>query len=219
MRWLCSLLVSLAVCGVVAAADPPAGKPKSLDAQLLDDLKDDLLDKLPAPSKPGSEKKPVPAEGGEDLGAVGESNPLALIGERMRAAQQKIAGHDTSKTTQDLQQRILDDLAALIEQAKKQGASKKPGDGQGTASQQAGSGGGNPTAGPARDSTNRIDQGNKEATETADVQDVLRRFWGHLPEKLRDQMQSSLSEQFLPKYERLIEEYYKRLAEDRPATP
>ena len=49
--------------------------------------------------------------------------------------------------------------------------------------------------------------------------DVLRRIWGHLPEKVRDDMQASFSEQFLPKYERLIEEYYKRLAEERPAAP
>jgi hypothetical protein len=32
-------------------------------------------------------------------------------------------------------------------------------------------------------------------------------------------MHASLSEQFLPKYERLIEDYYKRLAEDTPARP
>ena len=51
------------------------------------------------------------------------------------------------------------------------------------------------------------------------VNDLLRRMWGHLPDKVRDQMQASLSEQFLPKYERLIEEYYKRLAEERPGGP
>jgi hypothetical protein len=72
---------------------------------------------------------------------------------------------------------------------------------------------------PPRDSTHRIEQGTKESVETTDVKDLLRRFWGHLPDKLRDQMQASLSEQFLPKYERLIEEYYKRLAEERPAGP
>jgi hypothetical protein len=107
-----------------------------------------------------------------------------------------------------------------MEQAKKQGGgSKKPGNGQGKGSDQPGEGSGNPTAGPVRDSTNRIEQGTKEATETADVKDLLRRMWGHLPDKVRDQMQASLSEQFLPKYERLIEEYYKRLAEERPAAP
>jgi hypothetical protein len=219
------LFVVVAITGIASAADPPASKPKSLDDQLLEGLKDDLFDKLPGPTKPPARPsepntpKPGPAIEGEDLGSAGESNPLALIGERMRSAQERIAGHDTSAATQQLQQKILDDLAALIEQAKKQAAQKKPGDGQGQGSDQPGTGGGNPTPGPPRDSTNRIEQGAKEATETADVKDLIRRHWGHLPQKLRDQMQSSLSEQFLPKYERLIEEYYKRLAEDRPPAP
>ena len=61
-------------------------------------------------------------------------------------------------------------------------------------------------------------RGNAEV-ETAEVHDLVRRFWGHLPDKLRDEMQSSLSEQFLPKYEQLIEDYYRRLAEDRRGRP
>jgi hypothetical protein len=219
-----ALAALVLVASSTSAADPPATKPKSLDDQLLDGLKDDLFDKLPTPGRPAD--KPVEgqpktnrAAQGEDLSSVGDSNPLGLIGERMRAAQARIAGHDTSAATQDLQQKILDDLAKLIEQAKKQGREKKPGNGSGQSSDQPGTGGGNPTPGPPRDSTNRIEQGTKEATETADVKDLLRRYWGHLPQKLRDQMQASLSEQFLPKYERLIEEYYKRLAEDRSPAP
>jgi hypothetical protein len=51
------------------------------------------------------------------------------------------------------------------------------------------------------------------------VKDLFLRIWGNLPDKLRDEMQASISEQFLPKYERLIEEYYKRLAEDQPGQP
>ena len=51
------------------------------------------------------------------------------------------------------------------------------------------------------------------------MDDLLRRHWGHLPAKLREQMQSSLKEQFLPKYERVIEDYYRRLAEDLRAGP
>ena len=42
---------------------------------------------------------------------------------------------------------------------------------------------------------------------------MLRRVWGHLPEKAREQMQNSIDEEFLPKYEKLIEQYYQRLAE------
>ena len=44
-------------------------------------------------------------------------------------------------------------------------------------------------------------------------------MWGHLPDKLRDEMQASLSEQFLPQYERLIEAYYQRLAEEGGPKP
>ena len=51
------------------------------------------------------------------------------------------------------------------------------------------------------------------------MKDLFRRIWGNLPDKLREEMQASLSEQFLPKYERLIEEYYKRLAEEQSGGP
>lgn len=215
-----SIAIFAAVIASILAPASLAGqeskpKPNSLDQQLLDDLDRDLLKDLPGGAKPG------PKNGNEDVTpAVQSDNPLAQLAERMRAVEARIANKDTSSETQMLQKQILAELAALMEQAKKQGGgSKKPGDGQGKGSDQPGTGSGNPTAGPVRDSTNRIEQGTKEATETADVKDLLRRMWGHLPDKVRDQMQASLSEQFLPKYERLIEEYYKRLAEERPAGP
>jgi hypothetical protein len=211
----------LSVAALLLAASPFASfgqdtksqppKSDSLDQQLLDDLDRDLLKDLP-----GGAKAAPGTSNGEEAPAVSSDNPLAALAERMRAVEARIAGKDTSPETQKLQKQILAELAALMEQAKKQGGgSKKPGNGQGKGSDQPGEGSGNPTAGPVRDSTNRIEQGNKEATETADVKDLLRRMWGHLPDKVRDQMQASLSEQFLPKYERLIEEYYKRLAEER----
>jgi hypothetical protein len=205
-------IVAFPTFGQDAKSPPP--KSDSLDQQLLDDLDRDLLKDLPGGVKP------APAGNGEVTPAVQSDNPLAALAERMRAVEARIANKDTSPETQKLQKQILAELAALMEQAKKQGGgSKKPGNGQGKGSDQPGDGSGNPTAGPVRDSTNRIEQGTKEATETADVKDLLRRMWGHLPDKVRDQMQASLSEQFLPKYERLIEEYYKRLAEERPAGP
>jgi hypothetical protein len=154
-----------------------------------------------------------------DNDAAGESqNPLARIAEQMRAVESRIARHDTSPATQQAQQEIVESLDALLEQARQAAGSKKPDD-EGSGSAQAGVGNGQPAAGPPRDSANRIERGTKEQAETADVKDVLRRVWGHLPDKLRDEMQASLSEQFLPKYERLIEEYYKRLAERRPGEP
>jgi hypothetical protein len=215
---IASFAVVMLVIGTLPSlaqdAKPQPPKPSSLDQQLLDDLDRDLLKDLP-----GGAKTP-PAGNGDVTPAVQSDNPLAALAERMRAVEARIANKDTSPETQKLQKQILAELAALMEQAKKQGGgSKKPGNGPGKGSDQPGEGSGNPTAGPVRDSTNRIEQGTKEATETADVKDLLRRMWGHLPDKVRDQMQASLSEQFLPKYERLIEEYYKRLAEERPTGP
>ena len=215
--------VVIAFCSTIAADDPPAktksGQPKSLNQQLLDELDADLLKDLPgkpvAPARPKTGGQ-SPSDANEPAPASGATDPLAILGERMRDVQRRIARRDTSDETQTLQRQIQDDLAALIEQARQQAAAAgKPGSGQG---QLAGSSGGNPTPAPPRDTTNRLEQGTKVPVETADVQDLIRRFWGHLPDKLREQMQSSLSEQFLPKYERLIEDYYRRLAEDPSTT-
>ena len=215
-------IVLLVTCVPASAlSDEPPPKPatppaKSLDAQLLDDLDADLLKGLPGTVKPKAATEPAdssqPPSGGDSGAGTGATNPLAIVREKMRDAQRRIAGRDTSGATQAVQREIEADRAQLIGLAKQQcAACKKAGNGQGS---QAGNTGGNPTPAPPRDSTNRIEHGTKEAVETADVKDVLRRFWGHLPDKVREQLQSSLSEEFLPKYERVIEDYYRRLAED-----
>jgi hypothetical protein len=139
----------------------------------------------------------------------------------MRAVEERIGNKDLSLETRELQKEIVDDLAAHIEQAKKQqnASGKKKSGGPGKGAAQTGAADGNPTPSPASDSTNRIDKGSASDIEANQVHDVLQRVWGHLPEKMREELQNSLSEQFLPKYEKLIEEYYKRLAEERPSSP
>lgn len=216
----------LAVATAVKSEEPgkpreDAGRAKSLNAQLLDGLAPRPAEKPSAestPDNPDTSNEPPNAAppAGDDLGSA-ESHPLAAIGERMRSVEARIAQGDTSGTTQALQRQIIDELAKLVEQAnKKDRSGSKSGNGRGS---QSGSVGGNPTPGPPQDSANRLDSGEKERVDTADVQDVLQRYWGHLPEKMREQMQSTLSEEFLPKYQRVIEEYYKRLAEDRRLRP
>lgn len=227
------ILLSITVCVAFAAmAMAHARSFAQAKPKLEDELTDDLLKDLPkakpeapAKAKPGAaakddakdeaEKKLLQdLEGGEDIGAPPE-NPLIRIGQKMRSTQERIAGKDTSADTQTTQKEILADLAKLIEQTKKQcngGGNGKQGNSK---SSQAGAGTGDVRPGPAREATDRVGKSERENTETADVKDVLRRIWGHLPENVRQQMQAQLSEQFLPKYEKLIEEYYKRLAEER----
>jgi hypothetical protein len=225
MRAILALLVSLAIGGQSAAQSPAerrAKPPRSLDQQLLDDLDLDLLQGLPTGKKPG--ERPAPSKedmkGDQEPGksAIGPAakadHPLGKIAGEMRQVERRMVERDTSPATQQQQAEIVAQLDALLnqaEQAKSSGQNK-----EGSGASQAGIGTGNPVPGPPRDSSNRIERGAKEQTETADVKDTIRRLWGHLPDKLRDEMQASLSEQFLPKYERLIEEYYKRLAEERP---
>jgi hypothetical protein len=218
------LVLSLLAASVAFAQVPNEGKKaaaakRSLDQQLLDDLDRELLEGLPASKSRGKADGKAPATVTPQREASEPQNPLAKIAERMRSVESRIAEHDTSAATQEKQALIVGDLESLLEAAKKAQQRGKPQGGKGSPSGQEGTGTGDAVAGPPRDSTNRIERGTKEKPETADVKDLLRRIWGHLPEKLRDEMQASVGEQFLPKYERLIEEYYKRLAEERPGTP
>jgi hypothetical protein len=233
------ILLSIAVCTAFAAIGTTHSFAQT-QPKLEDELTDDLLKDLPkakpdVPSK-GTAAKPGAAakngskngskddaekkllqdlEGGEDIGAPPE-NPLIRIGQKMRSTQERIAGKDTSAETQTTQKEILAELAKLIEQTKKQcNGSGNGKQGNNKSSSQAGAGTGDVRPGPAREATDRVGKSERENTETADVKDVLRRIWGHLPQKVREQMQAQLREEFLPKYEKLIEEYYKRLAEER----
>ena len=208
-------------------AAPPSLLPaqeasQPLDKRLLKDLDDDLLQGLPPAVKPKSPSKDPQAQPADDAtaGEPGGENPLEQIGQRMRAARKRLDQQDLSLETRELQREIVADLAKMIEQSRqRQQTSDKQGNQTGNGSAQGGAEGGNPKPGPATDSTNRVEKGSAEAVETADVRDVLRRFWGHLPEKMREELQNSLSEQFLPQYEKLIEAYYQRLAEERGGSP
>jgi hypothetical protein len=221
-----AVLLAFAVLAFAPAAIfAQAAKPK-LEDELVDDLLKDLPKAKPETPAKGKITKPAAKdeaekkllqdlEGGEDIGLPPE-NPLIRIGQKMRSSQERIAGKDTSAETQSRQKEILADLSKLIEQTQKQcncnGANGKPGS---KSSAQAGQGTGEARPGQAREATDRVGKSERKDAENADIKDVLRRIWGHLPDKMREQMQAQLSEQFLPKYEKLIEEYYKRLAEER----
>jgi len=227
-----------------AAEDAPAKKatgvsvkPRSLDDMLLDDLENDLLDGLDAiPSKDKPDQAPAaPADSkselddellrqlgaGEDLGEEMQ-DPLLLISRRMRAVEDLIGDRNTSQPTQRLQKQIVEDLAVLIEQAKKQcsggqgdsDGQKKPSGKPGSGSK-AGAGDNKGKSRPAKDSTSGARKRTGSQAELDRMKLMLKEAWGHLPPKIRDQIQNASPEEFLPKYEKLIEDYYKRLAEEK----
>ncbi len=204
----------------------------ALEQELLEDLGDDLLDP-PAAEPPAAtdesqpKSKPQQPAAGEDLGAAGEDeNPLIRIGKQMRAVEQLIAEREALAQAPEKQQQIVEELEKLIEQVRKQqsqqgqaGASSRQAGSQRSKVQQPGqqsaSSAGRTRSGNARDATERLGKENAREVDMAEMQSLLKDLWGHLPQRTREQMLQSSVEQFLPKYEIMIEKYFRRLAEDQ----
>ena len=80
-------------------------------------------------------------------------------------------------------------------------------------------GGGKSQDSPARDSSQKLTSRKAEKPDKARLQDLMKDIWGELPPRLRQQMMQSSVEQFVPKYEFEIEEYFKTLAERQQKQP
>ena len=171
---------------------------------------------------PESKKNPQPVPGAEWRGVP---TSAAIAGE-MRGAAERIRRADGGPATQAIQKRILAELEELLRQARqaanpaaskpaqadqqKATASpdKQPKTGQAEAAAKPGSkpNPGQTTSGPKVPGAERGDSRSRIS--------MLRRVWGDLPERERNEMlQLQPPEEFLPKYEFLIEEYFRRLAE------
>ena len=50
--------------------------------------------------------------------------------------------------------------------------------------------------------------------EADQARELMKNLWGQLPVRDRNQLLQSAPDEFLPKYELLIEQYYRRLAEE-----
>jgi hypothetical protein len=60
--------------------------------------------------------------------------------------------------------------------------------------------------------------GNNKSTPALPAEDAIaKQVWGHLPEKLRQQMNQYYNERFMPKYGDLLRQYYSSLAEREKA--
>jgi len=186
-----------------------------------DDLQD-LFDGLP-PAKKQAEPAKTPAiddlPAGEDIEFGGTQDPFARIANKMQRSQQALNAGRSQEPTQELQKEILFDLDSLLKNMEKKcqgGQCNKPGSGSKPSSSSAGA---KPSQKPATDRTTRVGDGGKTAgSDEKSVADALKEIWGHLPQKLREGMDNVKSDEFLPKYDRLIEEFYRRLAEE-PVRP
>jgi hypothetical protein len=215
---------------------------EDLNRELLEGLNEDAEPESPSAKPPGpaparqegEAPRPEPAESvGEDIGApdvaADDENPLLRIEQKMRQVEERLAGLDPSDQTQSLQRQIAEELAALLEQMKQQQQNQnqnnqnsqqqqqqqpQPQQQQDQQKQSASNRSNQPANKPARDSEERQGKIDQERIKPEDLRDLISRPWGHLPEQVREQMETKAQDQFLPKYETLIEDYYKRLAEE-----
>jgi len=223
---------------VAARAQPPS----TLDEELLEGLGSDPLDPVDRQSaEPGAPRGEDGEASGRDdeewqerlrreLGDAAEKesdNPLLEIARKMRDAQGRLDRHDAGSTTQIVQKQIVDDLEKLIDEARK--AAKQSAGGQSRAQavaarkpvgQPPAGGqpqGGQPSDRPAAESTQRprTASGRPREVDLEQVRAIIKELWGELPEREREQMLESPPTEFLPKYELLIEGYFRRLAEEK----
>jgi hypothetical protein len=209
---------------------PPAAKPK----QPAGGSAEPEAGKPEGPPQPGDSPKQAEPDGskparirleleeGEDVDLRGQAaNPLIELGRRMKDVERLIAERNTSAATQRMQEQIVADIALLIEKIRKQqkqpaGGSSRPRNRPGQPRQDPGE---RESTDPAEDSESRLGSASETKVEAREFENLLKEVWGHLPERVRQQMLSGTSEEVLPKYQKLIEAYYKRLAEDAAQSP
>jgi len=170
----------------------------------------------------------VSAQDASDVETTGKpadiQQELKQIASSMNQIQGRLGNGDTSEATQKQQFSIiqhLDRLLAMQPQSSSQtspknggvsategdGSSQSPGDAdEGSNNGSSGQGSGN------RPGTNGEGRANGEDEPLID-RNMADQVWGHLPARFREQLHASVTEQFLPQYEHLIEKYYNRLAE------
>ena len=218
----------------VAKAKPD--KNTSLDDQLLEDLDnellpaDDNLPRIPSASSPddpvSDDEAPEGKTDGEDVGQPGEQDPLTRIGNKMRTAGRLLERQKSAEKADPLQRQIVSDLSQLIEQLHKQckaecsgGSEQKTAERGQPKQPKPGSKPGGKSGGPPRDSSERLGKNESRRPDMAEMQNLMKDVWGQLPQHEREQMLQYAPEEFLPKYELLIEKYYKRLAEQQKNRP
>ncbi len=142
-----------------------------------------------------------------------ESLHLALskTAEEMGQSAELISQRRLGTDTQQLQQEIIAELDRLIQQARtslaQSAANKKAS--QGTRPNDTGQ----PKPGGGQATPSAVGTSTDAPPDMARMQEVMRRLWGRLPPRDRQQMIQSPPEEFLPKYQRQTEAYFRRLSE------
>lgn len=163
-----------------------------------------------------------------------DANPLAVVRDNMHSAasmmQQGRSDQQTVKLQDDIVKR-LDDLILQLEQqdqSMQRSSQKKQQQSQQSSSLEKQPPQAKPQTKQSQEkSDSSTEQGNEAAdgpgsrgkqtnasVRTSDPAALQQNVWGHLPTRVRSQMQSRMVEEFLPSYRERIEAYYRALLEE-----
>jgi hypothetical protein len=149
----------------------------------------------------------LPVSGQERRGA--DSVSLESVKERMETVQRLLEQNETGQATRQEQAEVVETLSALIEMAEQREKNSQASASAAAASQSQ-PGGATPSQTPGAQSGQT--GGGSRGTDTA-AQPQSRvgpqSPWSTLREKERDPVYSAIQEKFPPRYQQLIEQYYK----------
>ncbi|HVT26713.1 MAG TPA: hypothetical protein VHE81_01730 [Lacipirellulaceae bacterium] len=242
MRFCLAIILEVVVAVAALGAtsnQPTSNGAESLGDQLLNDLAPDAGEPT-APPQPVQRPKSM----SEIEASLKASTPFHSFGAGANPTKQTLlqvqhsmqqAGlllarpssneqSNSARLAAPVQQKVLSDLDKLIAELSKQcrckggqcqgGQCNKPCDKPGTKPGKSGVAmGSGRTA--ARDSTDRLDRTSAQPVDKGQIDETVKSLWGNLPARSREQMLQSYSDEFLPKYEIEIEQYYRRLSEEQ----
>ncbi|HKD35960.1 MAG TPA: hypothetical protein VKB78_04140 [Pirellulales bacterium] len=221
------------------AEDPTETKPADAPKP-QEKLAERTVEKPKAPSaKPRKLVGPIDEElmkslGGESLDNAGEDigqNQLTKIVRQMQVVKERLAKNNSDAATRKEQQQIAADLAALVEQLRKQcsqcqggeckngskSSSGKPGSKPGRPNQTAGKSPATDTPNnPARNSTTQVRPNRCDRPDPLATNELVKKALDglNLPEKDREQMLQAAPDEFLPNFEFSIRKYFERIVEE-----
>lgn len=129
-------------------------------------------------------------------------DPLGEIAIEMDRVAIELSNHSTGKPTQQTQKQIVSKLDTLIARLEEEAQSSR---------------GGASNANPSRPLADSQIMGGPGGIGDLHAARKTGKQWGELPPHQRDRILQSLTEGFPVHYQKILERYYKRLAEETPA--
>lgn len=141
------------------------------------------------------------------------SKQLVQLADKMKSIKLVKENRDLNSSALENQRQLLDQLRTLVEQV----SQSKPSSPQKAAANRTTDAARQPGADQSNSERDVGQTGADTETPPSRSQDIVDRelidqAWGDLPARVRDRLATGLQPQFHPKYERLIREYYRRMA-------